>query len=40
MTALIEQIHQENDGVYGARKVWHEVPEADSTSRRNTGVLE
>jgi putative transposase len=25
LTALIERIHQENYGVYGARKVWHEL---------------
>jgi hypothetical protein len=25
LTALIEQIHAENYGVYGARKIWHEL---------------
>jgi len=25
LTALIEQIHQENYDVYGARKIWHEL---------------
>ncbi|MFI6820099.1 IS3 family transposase [Micromonospora sp. NPDC050187] len=25
MTAMIEQIHQDNYGVHGARKIWHEL---------------
>ncbi|WP_433828122.1 IS3 family transposase [Actinoplanes sp. CA-015351] len=25
LTAVIEQIHAENYGVYGARKIWHEL---------------
>ena len=25
LTALIKQIHAENNGVYGARKIWHEL---------------
>ncbi|WP_432839059.1 IS3 family transposase [Dactylosporangium sp. CA-092794] len=25
LTALIEQVHAENYGVYGARKIWHEL---------------
>jgi putative transposase len=39
LTATIEQIHQDNYGVYGARKVWHElhrqgVPTARCTVER------
>ncbi|ROO60567.1 helix-turn-helix protein [Micromonospora sp. Llam0] len=25
LTAMIEQVHKENYGVYGARKIWHEL---------------
>jgi putative transposase len=36
LTALIEQIHAENYGVYGARKIWHELHRRDTPVARCT----
>jgi putative transposase len=36
LTELIEQIHAENYGVYGARKIWHELHRRDKPVARCT----
>jgi putative transposase len=36
LTAMIEQIHAENYGVYGARKIWHELHRRDTPVARCT----
>jgi putative transposase len=36
LTETIKQIHQENYGVYGARKIWHELHRRDELAARCT----